>query len=79
MDAGNVRKIVKKYAENVGITRRVSAHSCRATAISHLLDTQKVPIRDVADFAGHSSINTTSLYDKKRKGLDESAAYKIKY
>ena len=77
--AGTVYRIVKRYAKAVGIDRRVGAHSCRATAISHLLDTQKVPIRDVADFAGHSSINTTAGYDKKRKGILDSAAPKVNY
>lgn len=79
MDPSAAFRAVRKYAKLIGVDRRVGAHSCRATAISHLLDTQKIPIRDVADFAGHSSINTTTLYDKKRKGLDDSAAYKINY
>ena len=50
-----------------------------ATVISHLLDTQKAAIRDVADFAGHEQITTTQRYDKKRKGLDDSAAYQVDY
>lgn len=79
MNPGTVYRMVKRYADKLGIDRRVGAHSCRATVISHLLDTQKVPIRDVAIFAGHSDINTTTLYDKKRKGLDDSAAYKVGY
>lgn len=79
LNSTTVFRIVQRYAELAGVTRRVGAHSCRATAISHLLDTQQMPIRDVADFAGHASINTTALYDKKRKGLQQSAAYKINY
>lgn len=79
LNSSTVFRVVQRYAMMAGIKKRVGAHSCRATAISHLLDTQKVPIRDVADFAGHSSINTTAGYDKKRKGLQDSAAYKVQY
>lgn len=74
-----IYRIIDKYAKLCGINKKVSPHSCRATAISHLLDTQKTPIRDVAIFAGHSKITTTERYDKRREGLDKSAAYDIDY
>lgn len=79
MNGSTVYRIIEKYALKCGITKKVSPHSCRATAISHLLDTQKTPIRDVAIFAGHSKITTTERYDKRRGNLDNSAAYDIKY
>ncbi len=79
MNGSTVFRIIERYAKQCGINKRVSPHSCRATAISHLLDTQKVPIRDVAIFAGHSNITTTERYDKRRKGLDDNAAYLIQY
>lgn len=79
MDGSTVYRIIEKYAKQCGINKKVSPHSCRATAISHLLDTQKTPIRDVAIFAGHSKITTTERYDKRRAGLDNSAAYDIDY
>lgn len=79
MDGSTVYRIIEKYAKECGITKKVSPHSCRATAISHLLDTQKTPIRDVAIFAGHSKITTTERYDKRRESLDNSAAYNIDY
>jgi site-specific recombinase XerD len=79
MDGSTVYRIIEKYAKLCGINKRVSPHSCRATAISHLLDTQKTPIRDVAIFAGHSKITTTERYDKRRESLDNSAAYDINY
>ena len=47
--------------------------------ISHLLDTQKIHIRDVAIFAGHSNIETTQRYDKRRDNLKNSAAYAVDY
>ncbi len=79
MDGSTVYRIIEKYAKECSINKKVSPHSCRATAISHLLDTQKTPIRDVAIFAGHSKITTTERYDKRREGLDNSAAYDVNY
>lgn len=79
INGSTVFRIIEKYARQCGINKKVSPHSCRATAISHLLDTQKTPIRDVAIFAGHSKITTTERYDKRREGLDNSAAYDIDY
>jgi site-specific recombinase XerD len=79
INGSSIFRIIEKYKILLGIDKRLSPHSCRATAISHLLDTQKTPIRDVAIFAGHSKITTTERYDKKRKGLDQSAAYQVDY
>jgi integrase/recombinase XerD len=79
MDGSTVYRAINRYAKELGINKKVSPHSCRATAISHLLDTQKTPIRDVAIFAGHSKITTTERYDKRRESLDNSAAYEVDY
>jgi integrase/recombinase XerD len=75
----SVCRIVKQYAREAGITKRVSPHSCRATMISHLLEKQVSP-RSVADLAGHSSIQTTvGIYDRKRDALSNTAAAKVNY
>ena len=79
MDGSTVYRIIQKYAKICGINKKVGPHSCRATAISHLLDTQKTPMRDVATFAGHANITTTERYDKRRENLDKSAAYAVNY
>ena len=79
MDGSTIFRVIEKYALKVGITKSVSPHSCRATVISHLLDTQNAAIRDVATFAGHSNITTTERYDKRRKNLDKSAAYQVNF
>jgi integrase/recombinase XerD len=79
LNGSTVYRMIEKYANELGIDKRVSPHSARATAISHLLDTHKTPIRDVASFAGHANITTTERYDKRRKGLEKSAAYKVNY
>lgn len=79
MDGSTIYRVIERYAKKLGINKAVSPHSCRATVISHLLDTQDTPIRDVATFAGHSNITTTERYDKRRKNLDKSAAYQVDY
>lgn len=78
INPSTVLRIVKRYAKMLGVQRRVSPHSCRATAISHLLEKSE-SIRNVADFAGHTSTTTTQLYDKKRDGYANSAAYNLQY
>ena len=79
MDGSTIYRVIEKYARAQGINKEVSPHSCRATVISHLLDTQHTPIRDVASFAGHSNITTTERYDKRRKNLEKSAAYQVNF
>ena len=79
IDGSTIYRIIEKYAKDLGINKRVSPHSCRATVISHLLDTQLAPIRDVAIFAGHANITTTERYDKRRQNLKNSAAYQVDY
>jgi integrase/recombinase XerD len=77
INGSTIYRIINRTAKSLGINKRVSPHSCRATVISHLLDTQGRAIRDVADFAGHSNIGTTERYDKRRNALDFSAAYSV--
>lgn len=70
--------VIKSYSQKAGINKKISPHSCRATVISHLLD-NRIPIREIAIFAGHSSIQTTSIYDKRKEDLDKNPAYKVNY
>lgn len=57
------REILNRYAKTAGL-KPFKTHSARVTAINKLLD-QDVEMRDVANFAGHSSIDTTRGYDRK--------------
>jgi len=79
MDGSTIFRVIEKYVRKLGINKTVSPHSCRATVISHLLDTKHAQIRDVATFAGHANITTTERYDKRRKNLDKSAAYQVDF
>lgn len=79
IDCSTIYRIIERYVKQCSINKDVSPHSCRATAISHLLDTQKATIRDVASFVGHKNITTTERYDKRRNNLDKSVAYEVNY
>jgi site-specific recombinase XerD len=57
--------VLKRLAVKANIDMQgISSHSGRVTAINHLLDLD-VSLRDVANFAGHSSVNTTRMYDRQ--------------
>jgi integrase/recombinase XerD len=66
-------------ATECGITeKQVSPHSSRATAITKALD-NGAGIREVAILAGHVSIETTAIYDKRRGEASRLAVNAIKY
>lgn len=74
MDRHAARRIVKRICRKAGITKRISPHSLRHSAITAALDAN-VPIRDVQDFARHADPRTTSRYDRNRMSLDRHATY----
>ncbi len=78
LDPSMIYYIVTRYAKKAGIQGRVSPHSCRATAISNARDHQ-VPDRAIQEFAGWSSTDMITRYDKRRTSIDESAAHSIDY
>ena len=78
MDSDTVNLWFKDVAKACGIDKRVTSHTGRATAITKLLD-EEVPLRDVGVFAGHSSMDTTMIYDKKRRETPEKVVKKIRY
>lgn len=57
-------KMLNKYAAKAGLETPLKTHTGRVTAINILFNND-VEIRDVANFAGHSNINTTKGYDRK--------------
>jgi integrase/recombinase XerD len=70
--------IVLKYARLAGVERRVSPHSCRATAISNALD-HAASHRSVQQMAGWSSPLMIERYDKRRTDLQHSAVHAVEY
>lgn len=77
-DSATVWRWFTGIARACGIEKHVSPHSARATAITKALD-GGVGIRDVAIFAGHSDVNTTSIYDKRRGEAAQKTVEAIRY
>ena len=53
-------------------------HSLRATCATRLLDLG-VDIAKVQELLGHRHITTTQIYDKRRRGVKESASHDVAY
>jgi integrase/recombinase XerD len=78
LDPSMIYYIVTRYAKLAGIKNRVSPHSCRATAISNARD-HDVTDRAIQEFAGWSTPNMITRYDKRKTALEKSAAHAIRY
>jgi site-specific recombinase XerD len=78
LDSSTIFYIVRKYAKLAGIERRVSPHSCRATAISNARD-RSVSDRAIQEFAGWTSTSMITNYDKRRTAVEQAAALAIDY
>ncbi|WKZ56681.1 MAG: tyrosine-type recombinase/integrase [Bdellovibrionota bacterium] len=78
VSASGVYKLFLHYCRAAGAGPFCTPHSARATAITRLL-AAGIPHREVQEFSRHSSIQMVELYDKRRIGVDENAAKKLKY
>ncbi|QYS87803.1 tyrosine-type recombinase/integrase [Flavobacterium oreochromis] len=56
-----LQKIVKKYAKEAGITKRVYPHLLRHSIATHLLQ-QGMQLEKIAQFLGHNSLDSTHRY-----------------
>jgi integrase len=72
----SIWSIVCKRAEEAKI-ERVSPHDFRRTYITNLLDSGN-DLAIVAKLAGHSSVGTTALYDRRHMGAMRQAAITVK-
>lgn len=78
LDPKSIDYIVKKYAKQIGIKGKVTAHSARATVIGMLLD-KGMSIDKVADFVGHKDITTTKAYHKRKSHLAHSPIFDLDF
>jgi len=69
-------RIVRRLTRAAGVTKRISPHSLRHTAVTLALDAG-VSLRDVQDMAGHADPRTTRRYDRARRSLDRHATYTL--
>lgn len=61
-----VSKLVAKYCKQVGITKQMSAHRIRHSAITAALDASDGNVRKVQKLSRHAKIETLLVYDDNR-------------
>lgn len=70
LSTNTIAQIIKRRAKQAGITKRITPHSLRHTAITLALD-GGATIRQAQYLAGHADPKTTMRYDRNRENLDD--------
>ncbi len=80
LNAGSIyASVVKLYAPVAGIdVPGFSPPSLRATAATNAIE-GGADLEQTRDWLGHSSVATTTLYDKRRKRPEDSPTFKVNY
>jgi integrase/recombinase XerD len=72
-------EVVKRYMLQLGISgENMGPHALRATAATCALENQ-ADIARVQEWLGHSSINTTRVYDRRKTRTEQSPTFKVAY
>lgn len=72
-----LQNVVEKYAKEVGI-ERMCVHTLRSTAGTNALENGS-DIEEVQEWFGHSSIQTTALYDYRKHPPEKSPTFRVRY
>ena len=72
-----VLRLVKTKLQHIGV-ENASPHDLRRTFITRLLE-QNVDLNTVRQMAGHASITTTTIYDKRDMQFMQQAARSLSY
>lgn len=76
---GVYSEVVKRYMLPLGIIgENMGPHALRATAATCALENQ-ADIAKVQEWLGHSSINTTRVYDRRETRAPDSPTFKVAY
>jgi site-specific recombinase XerD len=83
MTRGAVDKVLRTFLAGLpsptkDADSRYTPHSFRAAVINALFEAG-VGIEEVADLVGHSNVNTTKGYQRKRRAMTDSASHKLPY
>ena len=62
-------RVVKRRCRQIGLSAEISPHSFRVTGLTEYLRNGGT-IDTAARIAGHASIGTTTLYDRRRRGVE---------
>ena len=65
-----LRKIIVRHSENAGISKQMSPHRIRHSAITAALDATDGDVRKVQKLSRHKNLNTLMVYDDNR-GRDQ--------
>lgn len=62
-----IRRLVRDYGKKAGISKPISPHKIRHTAITLALDNTNGDVRAVQQFSRHKNVETLLIYDDNRK------------
>jgi len=78
LDEPYVLRLIRRVARAAGVAHaeQLSPHSIRHTTATHALDAG-APLHAVQDLLGHADPRTTRRYDRARRSLGRSPAYRL--